>query len=153
MDRRGFCITGLGLWAPFVTAKAETPAPTTVGRRSYAPADGTYAQAAEVHAPQRVLFVSGQVPADAEGAVPEDFRDQCCLAWRNVGAQLKAAGLGYEHLVKVTVYLARREDRDAAREVRQELLGCLPHPPALTVVVVGIYDSAWLLEVEAIAAA
>jgi len=153
MDRRGFCITGLGLWAPFVTAKAETPAPATVRRRSYAPADGTYAQAAEVHAPQRLLFVSGQVPADAEGAVPEDFRDQCRLAWRNLGAQLKAAGLGYEHLVKATVYLARREDRDAAREVRQEVLGRLPHPPALTVVVAGIYDSAWLLEIEAIAAA
>ncbi|WP_200944151.1 RidA family protein [Lysobacter sp. Root667] len=96
MDRRGFCITGLGLWAPFVAAKTGAPAPATVRRRSYAPADGTYAQAAEVRAPQRLLFVSGQVPADAEGAVPEGFRDQCRLAWRNVGAQLKAAGLGYE---------------------------------------------------------
>ncbi|KQZ65322.1 hypothetical protein ASD53_18455 [Lysobacter sp. Root559] len=141
------------MWAPFVAAKAGAPAPATVRRRSYAPADGTYAQAAEVHAPQRLLFVSGQVPADAEGAVAEDFRDQCRLAWRNVGAQLKAAGLGYEHLVKVTVYLARREDRDAARAVRQEVLGRLPHPPALTVIVAGIYDSAWLLEIEAIAAA
>ena len=153
MDRRGFCITSLGLWAPFAAAATETPAPAALRRRSYAPVDGTYAQAAEVRTPQRLLFVSGQVPADAEGAVPEDFRGQCRLAWRNVGAQLEATGLGYEHLVKATVYLARREDRDAAREVRQEVLGRLPHPPALTVVVTDIYDGAWLLEIEAIAAA
>jgi 2-iminobutanoate/2-iminopropanoate deaminase len=153
MDRRGFCITSLSLWAPFAPATGGAPAPAAIQRRSYAPADGTYAQAAEVRAPQRLLFVSGQVPADAEGAVPEDFRDQCRLAWGNVGAQLNAAGLGYEHLVKATVYLARRDDRDAAREVRQEVLGHLPHPPALTVVVAEIYDCAWLLEIEAIAAA
>lgn len=150
MDRRGFCATGLALPLTATTAPARE---SKAGRRSYAVADGTYAQAAEVRAPQRLLFVSGQVPADAEGEVPAGFRDQCTLAWRNVGAQLEAAGMRYEHLAKVTVYLARREDRDVAREVRQEVLGRLPHPPALTVVVVEIYDSAWLLEIEAIAAA
>lgn len=150
MDRRGFCTAACAL--PLTAATAKAPA-AKAGRRSYAVADGTYAQAAEVRAPQRLLFVSGQVPADAEGEVPADFRAQCRLAWRNVGARLEAADMAYEHLVKVTVYLARREDRDAAREVRQEVLGRLAHPPALTVVVAEIYDSAWLLEIEAIAAA
>lgn len=148
MDRRGFCTAALTSCVPLADA-APVAEPR---RRSYTIADGTYAQAAEVSAPRRWLFVSGQVPADAEGAVPEGFVAQCRLAWRNVGAQLRAADLGYEHLLKVTVYLARREDRDAAREVRQELLGRLRHPPALTVVVAEIYDSAWLLEIEAIAA-
>lgn len=148
MDRRGFCTAALASCAPLTAA---VPALET-GRRSYAIADGTYAQAAEVRGPRRWLFVSGQVPADAEGEVPQGFPAQCRLAWRNVGAQLQAAGMSYEHLLKVTVYLARREARDAAREVRQELLGRLRHPPALTVVMVEIYDSAWLLEIEAIAA-
>ncbi|RDZ26078.1 RidA family protein [Lysobacter silvisoli] len=152
MHRRAFCTAGLSLFAPLAIA-APAPSPPVAARRSYAPADGTYAQAAEVRAPQRLLFVSGQVPADAEGEVPADFRAQCRLAWENVGAQLRAAGLGYEHLVKTTVSLARREDRDAAREVRQQVLGRLRHAPALTVVIVDIYDSAWLLEIEAIAAA
>ncbi|UHQ23715.1 RidA family protein [Lysobacter sp. 5GHs7-4] len=148
MDRRHFCAAALASCAPLAAA---APAAGR-GRRSYAVADGTYAQAAEVRQPRRWLFVSGQVPADAQGEVPEGFEDQCRLAWRNVGAQLQAAGMGYAHLLKVTIYLARREDRDAARAVRQELLGRLPHPPALTVVVAGIYDSAWRLEIEAIAA-
>jgi len=64
-----------------------------------------------------------------------------------------AAGLSSDHLVKVTVFLADRRYRDVARQIRQATLGTLRHPPALTVVVVGIYDSEWLLEIEAIAAA
>jgi hypothetical protein len=35
--------------------------------------------------------------------------------------------------------------------VRQEVLGT--HRPALTVIITGIYDERWLLEIEAIAAA
>jgi 2-iminobutanoate/2-iminopropanoate deaminase len=122
-----------------------------LARRVNEPADGTYAQSHEVIAASRWLFVSGQVPATADGTVPPRFDDQCRLAWSNVRRQLEAAGMSYEHLVKVTVFLAHRRHRDAARQIRQEMLGTLRHPPALTVVVVGIYDSTWLLEIEAVA--
>jgi len=37
------------------------------------------------------------------------------------------------------------------REVRQQVLGA--HAPALTVIISGIFDERWLIEIEAIAAA
>ena len=39
----------------------------------------------------------------------------------------------------------------ANREIRQEVLGS--HSPALTVIIAGIFDEKWLLEIEATAAA
>lgn len=99
----------------------------------------------------RWLYVSGQVPADADGRVPADFRSQARLAWANVEAQLKAAGMGFDDLVKVTVYLSDRQWRQQNYEVRHEVLG--GRTPALTILIAGIYDEAWLLEIEAVAAA
>jgi 2-iminobutanoate/2-iminopropanoate deaminase len=124
-----------------------------IRRRVFAPADGTYAQSQEVAGATRWLFISGQVPVTEAGAVPSGFREQCLAAWSNVLLQLREAGMAGEHLVKVTVYLADRRYRDDARAVRQQVLGTLAIPPALTVVVVGIFDEEWLVEIEAIAAA
>lgn len=115
------------------------------------PPAGGYAQALSVEDARRVVFISGQVPETADGTVPPDFESQCRLVWANVGAQLEAAGLSIGNLVKVTTYLASREHAVANRAVRKEVLGA--HAPALTVVIAGIFDERWLLEIEAIAAA
>jgi enamine deaminase RidA (YjgF/YER057c/UK114 family) len=111
----------------------------------------SYAQACLVEAPARLLFVSGQIPVDEKQRAPDKFEDQCRLAWRNVEAQLKAAGMALTDLVKVTVFLSDRQYREANAAVRAEVLG--PHTPALTIIITGIYDEAWLLEIEAVAAA
>jgi 2-iminobutanoate/2-iminopropanoate deaminase len=112
---------------------------------------GGYTQAIEVIAAERLLFVSGQIPQSVNGEVPADFPAQARLAWRNVSAQLDAAGMSLGNLVKVTVFLSSREFALANREIRQEVLG--PHRPALTVIIAGIFDERWLLEIEAVAAA
>ncbi len=112
---------------------------------------GGYSQATEVVGAQRLLFVSGQIPESISGEVPTDFRAQAQLAWRNVVAQLEAAKMSVSNLVKVTVYLSSREFALANREIRQQVLGS--HSPALTVIVAGIFDEKWLLEIEAVAAA
>lgn len=112
---------------------------------------GGYSQALEVQGAQRLLFISGQIPESATGEVPKDFRAQAELAWSNVVAQLEAAGMSVTHLVKVTTFLASREHAVPNREVRQEVLGA--HAPALTVIITGIFDESWLIEIEAIAAA
>jgi enamine deaminase RidA (YjgF/YER057c/UK114 family) len=112
---------------------------------------GGYTNALEVVGAERFLFVSGQIPQTADGEIPTDFEGQCHQVWSNVLASLSAAGLGVENLVKVTTYLARRTDADVNSAVRRKVLG--DHRPALTVVLAGIFDSAWLLEIEAIAAA
>ena len=113
---------------------------------------GNYTHGVEVTGASRVVYVSGQVPwADADGAVPADFATQCRLVWRNVLAVLAEAGMGVEHLVKVTTYLSGREHRAVNGAIRQEVLG--GHRPALTIIITGIYDEAWLLEIEAVAVA
>lgn len=99
----------------------------------------------------RILYVSGQIPVEGDGAVPEGFEAQARLAWKNIERQLLAAGMGLENIVKHTTFLASRDFRDANRKVRQEVLGDLS--PALTVVIAEIFDEAWLLEIEAVAAA
>lgn len=110
-----------------------------------------YAQAFEVAGAQRLLFISGQVPVAADGALAPDFETQCRQAWANVEAQLRAAGMTLDNLVKVTTFLADRADGVANRQVRHAVLG--DRTPALTVIVAGIFDAAWLVEIEAIAAA
>ncbi|WP_429910906.1 RidA family protein [Glycocaulis sp.] len=115
------------------------------------PTSASYAQALEVAGTTRLLFISGQVPADETGAVPDSFADQARLAWRNVFSRLAAAGMRPENLVKVTIFLSDRRFRDENAAVRMEVLG--DHSPALTIIIAGIYDEAWLLEIEAVAAA
>ncbi|NOJ47389.1 RidA family protein [Bradyrhizobium sp. WSM 1744] len=110
-----------------------------------------YSQALEVSGYTRMLFISGQIPVAADGHVPEDFESQCRLAWSNVEAQLKAAGMTLDNLVMHRTYLSDRRYRTLNRAVRNEILG--DRETALTVVVTGIFDEAWLLEIEAVAAA
>lgn len=112
---------------------------------------GGYSQALLVERAQRLLFISGQVPESASGEVPADFKAQARLAWSNVLAQLEAASMSVENLAKVTIFLSSREYALPNREVRAEILG--GHAPALTVIITGIFDSKWLLEIEAYAVA
>ena len=112
---------------------------------------GGYAQAIELTEFKRVLFVSGQIPADLNGNVPADFESQCRLAWKNVIAQLTAAGMTLDNLVKVNFFLSDRKYIADYRKVRLEVLGT--RAVGLTTIITGIFDERWLLEIEAIAAA
>jgi 2-iminobutanoate/2-iminopropanoate deaminase len=112
---------------------------------------GGYSQAVEVSGAQRLSFISGQIPESAGGEVPEDFAAQANLVWQNLFAQLTAAGMTGSNLTKVTIFLSSRELSSANREIRQRFLGS--HTAALTVIITGIFDEKWLLEIEAIAAA
>ena len=110
-----------------------------------------YTHGTVVRGVERLVFVSGQPPWTTEGPVPEDFDDQCRLAWRNVERVLVEAGLTLRHLAKVTVYLSDRRYRAANSRIRAEILG--DHRPALTIIITGIYSEEWLLEIEGIAIA
>lgn len=126
---------------------AEAAAPS---RRPIGPTGAAYAMAHLVERPSRLLFISGQVPTDANGVAPEGFAAQARLTWRNVEIQLRAAGMSLDDLVKVTIFLSDRAHRAMNTEIRREVLG--DRSPALTVIITGIFDEAWLLEIEAIAA-
>ncbi|MEO9875391.1 MAG: RidA family protein [Anderseniella sp.] len=108
-----------------------------------------YSQAMAVSEISRTVYVSGQIPVRPDGTVPESFTEQAEQAWANVEAQLKAAGMGLGNIVKHTTFLSDRRYRVQNSEVRRKVLGDLE--PALTVIITGIFDEAWLLEIEAIA--
>jgi 2-iminobutanoate/2-iminopropanoate deaminase len=115
------------------------------------PAAGGYTQGLRVTGLTDLLFVSGQVPETPDGDIPDGFEGQCRQAWANVVSVLEAAGLTTNDLVKVTTYLSDRRYAETNSRVRREILG--EHRPALTVVITGIYDERWLLEIEALAGA
>ena len=110
---------------------------------------GRYAQAVVIQDAKRWLYVSGQIPVNTSGSVPAGFADQCRLAWSNLEAQLCAADMTISNLVKVNMFLSDRSYADVNRAIRHEVLG--DHQPAMTVVIAGIFDESWLLEIEAIA--
>lgn len=116
-----------------------------------APQAPAYAQGIEISGLSRLLFVSGQIPASPDGTVPERFEDQARLVWANVIRQIEAAGMTLDNLVKVTIFLSDRQHIADYRRVRDEVLG--GRRIGLTTIVTGIFDEAWLLEIEAIAAA
>jgi enamine deaminase RidA (YjgF/YER057c/UK114 family) len=118
---------------------ADVPAP-----------QGGYTHGLEVSHPSRWLLVSGQIPERADGGVPESAEEQCRVIWDHIRAVLADATMSVNDIVKVTTYLSNRDVAAANSEVRREVLG--DHRPALTVVVAEIYDPAWLLEIEVLAA-
>lgn len=111
---------------------------------------GGYAQALRVDGATSLVFVSGQIPVGRDGAVPASFAEQARLVWAHVAAQIEAAGLTMDDLVKVTIFLADRRYADENRRAREAALG--GRAVALTVIIADIFDPAWLLEIEAVAA-
>lgn len=121
----------------------------TNSSRAPQPAGG-YAQAIKVRGAQEVLYISGQIPVRQDGTLPDTFAGQARQAWANVAAQIDDAGMSLDDLVKVTIFLSDRSHAVENRAIRQEFLGT--RQIALTVIITGIFDSAWLLEIEAVAA-
>lgn len=101
-----------------------------------------------------LVFVSGQVARDAQGRLvgKGDMRAQTRQVFENLKTVLAAAGSDLAHVVRINAYLTDMSQLDAHRQVRQEYLAGLPHPPASTLVGVSrLVDPDLLLEVEAVA--
>ena len=116
---------------------ADAPAPA-----------GQYTQAVEVTGATRTLYLRGQVGVAADGSIPSDAEAQCALAWRNLQAQLRAAGMEITNLVKITTIVRDPADTVAGRAA---VLGT--HRPASTLIIGGLSNPAWKVEVEGIAVA
>ena len=111
---------------------------------------GPYSQAALVEGPGEWLHVSGQVGIDAQGQAPADFTAQAELAWGNVVRALRGAGMEMAHVVKTTTYLVDRSDIPSMRPIRMRHLADA-RPASTLVLVAGLLDPAWKIEVEAVA--
>jgi enamine deaminase RidA (YjgF/YER057c/UK114 family) len=102
----------------------------------------------------RVLFIAGQVAADADGAVGGDVVAQWERALENVLAVVGAAGGGPEDIGRMTIFVTDRAAYLTARKalggVWRRLMG--RHYPAMSVVEVkGLVEEGAVVEIEATA--
>ncbi|ASJ06984.1 deaminase [Thermococcus pacificus] len=113
---------------------------------------GPYSQAIAVHNPDRLIFVSGQIPIDPETGeiVKGDIREQARQAIDNLVEVLEAAGATVDDVVKVTVYLSDMNDYAEFNEIYEEYFG--HSKPARAVVEVSKLPKGVKVEIEAIAA-
>ena len=107
---------------------------------------GPYSQGYEVNG---MVFTSGQIPVDpATGNIPEGIAAQAEQSCKNVGEILKAAGSGYDKVVKTTCFLAEIADFAEFNEVYANYF---VSKPARSCVAVKDLPKGVLCEVEAIA--
>jgi reactive intermediate/imine deaminase len=97
------------------------------------------------------IYVAGQVPLDEQGQLVQGgAQAQARQVMENLGRVVAAAGAGLDDVVKTTVFLTALEDREAVGRVRREYFR--DPPPANTLLVVaGLADPAFLVEIEAVA--
>jgi 2-iminobutanoate/2-iminopropanoate deaminase len=97
------------------------------------------------------LFLSGQIPLDpATGSlVAGDIAAQTEQVMRNVAALLAAAGAGFEHVVRTTVFLLDMNDFAAMNEVYGRF--AVDPPPARSTVQVARLPRDARVEIDVIA--
>jgi 2-iminobutanoate/2-iminopropanoate deaminase len=109
---------------------------------------GPYSQAVEVDG---VVFLSGQIPLDPKTGqlVTGDIAAQTERVMENLGAVLQAAKLGFENVVRTTIFLADLGDFAKVNEVYGKRF--LHEPPARATVQVAALPKGARVEIDAIA--
>ncbi len=117
---------------------ATDQAPAAIGPYTQALAAGPF------------IFVSGQIPLDAQGRLVEgDILDQTIQVIANLKAILAAADCTLKDVVKVTVYLADLADFQEFNRVYAEFFP--QHPPARTTIQAAALPRGVAVEMDAIA--
>ncbi|MCI8335246.1 MAG: RidA family protein [Lachnospiraceae bacterium] len=107
---------------------------------------GPYSQGYEANG---FVFSSGQIPIVPEsGEIPEGIEAQARQSCKNVGEILKAAGIGYENVIKTTCFLVDMADFAAFNQVYEEYF---VSKPSRSCVAVKELPKGVLCEVEAVA--
>jgi enamine deaminase RidA (YjgF/YER057c/UK114 family) len=102
-----------------------------------------------------IMFLSGQVAAPVDGdEIPENFEAQVRSAFGSLEAVLRAAGVGFEALVRLTYYVTGYTPDliSVIKAVRTPLLSSENPPASVLIPVAELYDPAVRIEIEAIAA-
>ena len=122
-------------------------------RQAIAPAGkskaiGPYSPAIRV---DNLLFLSGQIPIDpVSGALVDgNIAAQTEQVMRNIGALLEAAGAGFEHLVRTTVFLVDMNEFATMNERYARFV--VDPPPARATVQVARLPRDVRVEIDAIA--
>jgi enamine deaminase RidA (YjgF/YER057c/UK114 family) len=118
---------------------------------------GTYTHIAHAKT-QEIVFIAGQVPVDASGAVvgKGDIEAQSAQVYANIHTALRAVGADWKNVVQFTNFLVRPQDTPAFRAYRsREFPRMFPGgvcPPSTLLIISRLADENYLLEVQTIAA-
>jgi enamine deaminase RidA (YjgF/YER057c/UK114 family) len=101
----------------------------------------------------QTLYISGQLAFDPSGAVVGvgDARAQARQCYANLTAILAHYGGRLSHLVKTTTYITHWAYRPLVADARDELFPAPPYPANTLVVVQGLAEPQFLVEIEGIA--
>jgi enamine deaminase RidA (YjgF/YER057c/UK114 family) len=116
------------------------------------PPFSAYSQAVEVSVDSRLVFVSGQVGANADGSLVADEAGQHEQCWGNILAILAAGGLGAKDIVAVEAFVTTQSGVALYRETRDRMLKGA-RPASTLLIVAGLADPNWLVEISVVAAA
>jgi len=101
-----------------------------------------------VVAGDRVL-VAGTAPVPAGGGPPPDGTyQQAMLCLELIGEALARAGASLEHVVRTRMFLTDASHWEQVARAHGEVFAAI-RPAATAVIVAGLLDPAWLVEIEA----
>lgn len=113
---------------------------------------GGYALGKMVPMDADILFTAGQVGVDLDGNYGETLEEQADLAMKNLYEVIKAAGMGPDNVLKMTMFYLNVEDISVIWAARQRVFGDDFRPGSTALVVKSLAGPHLLVEVEAIAA-
>jgi enamine deaminase RidA (YjgF/YER057c/UK114 family) len=112
-----------------------------------------YTHVVETTGPGRTVYIAGQLGWDASGkraGDPGDFMAQATQVFENLKTALLSVGAGFEHVVKLNIYMTSIADLPKLRDVRNKFItGTPPASTALEISKLARPDA--LLEVEVVA--
>jgi enamine deaminase RidA (YjgF/YER057c/UK114 family) len=94
------------------------------------------------------VWVSGTGPVWPEGSCPDDAGAQARRCFEIILAALAEAGAAAEDVVRTRMFLTSAADAEAVSAVHGELFGAV-RPAATMVVIAGLLDPRWKVEIEA----
>ena len=94
------------------------------------------------------VHVAGTAPIPAEGDPPEGAYEQARLCLEIVGGALGEAGARFEDVVRTRIYLIDPGDWEDVSRAHGEVFGEI-RPASTAVVVQGLLDPRWRVEIEA----
>jgi enamine deaminase RidA (YjgF/YER057c/UK114 family) len=98
----------------------------------------------------QTLYVAGQDGRNADGSLPQDFRQEAGQSLGNVQRVLRAAGMDYGNVVWMNIYVTNGQDIAAMNDVYWKTI--VQNPPARTVLVVSALPNGEKIQINCIAA-
>ena len=99
------------------------------------------------------VYIAGQVSVAQDGNVvgKGDPEAQARQVWRNLEAAVKSVGGTLQNIVKTTTYVTNIDYAAAVRQVREEAYRSSNPPTSTLLVVAGLANPDFMMEIEAIA--